>query len=337
MLIGDSMRNIVVRIALLLAVTLIAARPAYTEPTRVFRIGILEPSSLATSGTSTSTLWGVFRQALRELGYVEGRDIVIEARAAEGQYDRLPALAEELVRLNSDVIVVAGTMAVVPAKQATKTIPIVMAAAANPVESGLVSSLAHPGGNITGMSVLSTDLAGKRLALLKEVVPKAQRVAILSNPGAPAHALILREGLGRARALGLLIQNLPVSTPAGLDEAFLTAIAQHADALFVLDDPMFGSNAGRIVQLAVRSRLPAIYGFRQFVDAGGLISYGPNLPDLFKHAAVYVDRILKGAAPSDLPIEQPTNFELVLNLKAAKALGITIPESILLRANEILR
>jgi putative ABC transport system substrate-binding protein len=191
---GDSMKNIAIRIALFLAIALATVRPAYTEPTKVFRIGVLEPSSFATPGTPTSALWAVFRQALGALGYVEGRNVVIEVRAAEGQYDRLPSLAGELVRLNSDVIVTTGTMAVVAAKQATKTIPIVMAAAANPVESGLVSSLAHPGGNITGISILSADLAGKRLALLKEAVPKVQRVAILSNPAAPAHALILTEG-----------------------------------------------------------------------------------------------------------------------------------------------
>jgi ABC-type uncharacterized transport system substrate-binding protein len=325
------MNNIVVRSALLLAIVLMAPLPAHTQPTKLFRIGVLEPASFVTP------FWEAFRQGLRELGYIEGRNVVIEVRAAEGQYDRLPDLAAELVRLKSDVIVVDGTMAVVPAKHATKTIPIVMAVAANPVESGLVSSLARPGGNITGNSFLSADLAGKRLELLKEVVPKAQRVAILSNPGAPAHALILREGLAGARTLGLLIQNLAVSTLPGLDDAFATALAQHADAIFVLDDPMFASNAGRIVDLAAQSRLPAMYGIRQYVDVGGLVSYGPNLLDLSRRAATYVDKILKGAEPGDLPVEQPTNFELVVNLKTAKALGITIPESILLRANEVLK
>ncbi len=336
LLIGDSMKNIAVRITLL-TIILVAPFRVHAEPVKVFRIGVLEPSSFVTPGTTTTSLWDAFRQGLRDLGYVEGRNVVIEVRAAEGHYDRLPGLAAELVRIKSDVIVVDGTMAVVPAKQATKTIPIVMAVAANPVESGLVSSLARPGGNITGNSILSVDLAGKRLALLKEAVPKAQRVAILSNPDAPAHALILREGFGRARDLGLLIQNLAVSSLPGLDDAFATAAAQHADAIFVLDDPMFGSNAGRIAELAARSRLPAMYGFRQYVDSGGLISYGPNLSDLFKRAATYVDKILKGAAPAELPIEQPTNFELVVNLKTAKALGITIPESILLRASEVLK
>ena len=331
------MKNILVRSALLVPILLVAPLPAHTQPTKVFRIGVLEPSSFVTPGAPINALWETFRQRLRELGYIEGQNVVIEVRAAEGQYDRLPGLAAELVRLKSDVIVVDGTMAVVPAMHATKTIPIVMAVAANPVESRLVSSLARPGGNITGNSFLSADLAGKRLALLKEAVPKAQRVAILSNPGAPAHALILREGLAGARTLGLLIQNLAVSTLPGLDDAFATALAQHADAIFVLDDPMFGANAARIIELAAQNRLPAMYGIRQYVDGGGLISYGPNLPDLFRRAAIYVDKILKGAEPGDLPIEQPTNFELVVNLKAAKALGITIPESILLRANEVLK
>jgi len=331
------MNNMVVRSALLLAIALMAPLPAHTQPTKVFRIGVLEPSSFRTPGTPINSLWDAFREGLRELGYVEGRNIVIEVRAAEDHYDRLPGLAAELVRLKSDVIVVDGTMAAVPAKQATTAIPIVMAVAANPVESRLVYSLAHPGGNITGNSFLSADLAGKRLALLKEAVPKAQRVAILSNPGAPAHAIILREGLGGARTLGLRIQTLAVSTLPGLDDAFATALAQHADALFVLDDPMFGSNAGRIVELAAQSRLPAMYGIRQYVDVGGLISYGPNLPELFRKAATYVDKILKGAEPGDLPIEQPTTFELVVNVKTAKALGIAVPESILLRANEVLK
>jgi len=267
-------------------------------------------------------LWEAFRQGLHELGYVEGRNVVIDVRAAEGQYDRLSALAAKLVELKSDVIVVDGTTAAVTAKNATKTIPIVMAVAANPVESGLVSSLAHPGGNSTGNSFLSADLAGKRLSLLKEAVPKVRRVAILSNPGAPAHAVILRESSDRAQALGLSIQHLAASTVSGLDDAFAAARIQHSDAVFVLDDPMFGSNAARIVALATQSRLPAMYGFRQYVDAGGLISYGPNLSDLFKTAATYVDKILKGAEPAELPIEQPTNFELVVNLKTAKALGI---------------
>jgi putative ABC transport system substrate-binding protein len=331
------MKNILVRSALLLAIVLMAPLPAHTQPTKVFRIGVLEPSSFVTPGTPINSLWEAFRQGLRELGYVEGRNLVIEVRAAEGQYDRLPGLAAELVRLKPDVIVVDGTMAVVPARRATKTIPIVMAVAANPVESGLVFSLARPGGNITGSSFLSADLAGKRLALLKEAVPKARRVAILSNPDAPAHALILREGLGAALTLELLIQDLPVSTPPGLDDAFATALAHHADAIFVLDDPMFGSNGVRIVELAAQSRLPAMYGIRQFVDGGGLISYGPSLPDLFRRAATYVDKILKGAKPGDLPIEQPTKFELVVNLKTAKALGLAIPESILLRADEVIR
>jgi putative ABC transport system substrate-binding protein len=228
-------------------------------------------------------------------------------------------------------------MAVVPAKQATNTIPIVMAVAANPVESGLVSSLAHPGGNITGNSFVSVDLAGKRLAMLKEAVPNVQRVAILSNPGASAHALILKEGLARAPTLGLLLQNVPVSTLPGLDAAFATARAQHADALFVLDDPMFGSNAARIAELAVQSRLPAMYGNRLYVDVGGLISYGPNLPSLFRRAATYVDKILKGAHPGDLPIEQPTNFELALNLKTARALGITFAPTLLFQADEVIQ
>ena len=325
----------VLRVAVLALAILLAPLPAHTQPTKVFRIGVLDPGSLLL--TVNKPVLEAFRQSLHELGYVEGQNIVIKYRCAEGKYDRLPDLANELVRLKSDVIIVTGTMAVVAVKHATTTIPIVIAVAANPVESGLVSSLARPGGNITGNSFHSVDLAGKRLALLKEAVPKAKRVAVLSNPGAPAHAVILREGVGAARTLGLLLQNLEVSSAPGLDGAFLTARAHHADAIFVLDDNMFGSSRVRIVELAAKSRLPAMYGYRLFVDVGGLMSYGPSLPDLFRRAARYVDKILKGAKPADLPVEQPTKFELVVNLKTAKAIGLTIPESVLVRADEVIR
>jgi putative tryptophan/tyrosine transport system substrate-binding protein len=320
-----------------LAIVLVASLPAHPQLAKAVRIGVLTPGSLVTPGTLSNSVYEPFRQGLHELGYVEGQNIVVEVRAAEGHYDRLSDLAVELVHLKSDVIVVDGTMAVVAAKRATTTIPIVMAVAANPVESGLVSSLARPGGNITGNSALSVDLAGKRLALLKEAVPKAQRVAILSNPGAPAHGIILPEGLGAARTLGLLIQHLEVSTAPDLDGAFATALAHHADAIFVLDDPMFRSNRERIVGLAAKSRLPAMYGNRHFVDVGGLMSYGPSLPDLFRRAATYVDKILKGAKPADLPIEQPSKLVLVINLKTAKALGLNLPQSVLVRADQLIQ
>ena len=266
---------------------------------------------------------------------------MIEYRDAEGKLERLPALAAELVALKVDVIVAAaGTLAALAAKQATKTIPIVFIAVGDPVTSGLVTSLARPGGNVTGLSALSPELTSKWLELLKQAVPAVSRVAFLLQPGALGERTekdILKEADVAARALGVQLQVVEARGPADFDRAFSDMASARAGALMVLSTPMFSSARGRLLDLAAKNRLPTLFTFREYVDAGGLMSYGPNLADLFRRAATYVDKILKGAKPGDLPVEQPTKFELVINLKTAKALGLTIPQSLLLRADEVIQ
>jgi putative ABC transport system substrate-binding protein len=282
-----------------------------------------------------------FRQGLRDLGYVEGRNLVIEYRDAEGKPERLPALAAELVALKVDVIVTGGgTPTALAAKQATRTLPIVFAFAADPVTSGLVTSLARPGGNITGLSILTTELVGKCLELLKQAVPGVSRVAVLWSPGALGERTekdMLKGADVAGRALGVRLQFVEARGPADFDRAFADMTKARTGALTVLPSAMFVNERRRLVDLAAKNRLPAVYPWREFVDAGGLMSYGPNVADLFRRAATYVDKILKGAKPADLPVEQPTKFELVINLKTAKALGLTIPPSLLGRADEIIQ
>ena len=281
-----------------------------------------------------------FLQGLRDLGYVEGRNVVIEYRDAEGKVERLPILAAELVALKVDVIVTGGgTPTALAAKQATKTIPIVFAAAIDPVADGLVTSLAQPGGNVTGLSGLIPDLVGKRLEQLKQAVPGVSRVAVLWLPGALGERTdkdMLTGADVAARALGIQLQFVEARGPADFDRAFSEMTRARADALTVLPSSMFSIERRRLVDLAAKNRLPAVYERREFVDAGGLMSYGPDFADLFRRAATYVDKILKGAKPGDLPIEQPTKFELVINLKTAKALGLTIPQSLLQRADQVI-
>jgi len=281
-----------------------------------------------------------FRQGLRDLGYVEGRNVVIEYRDAEGKYDRLPALAAELVALKVDVILAGGTPQALAAKQATRTLPIVFAVAADPVTSGLVTSLARPGGNVTGLSILSPELVGKGLERLKEAVPGVSRVAVLWQPaavGERTERAMLKEAEVAARTLGMRPQFIEARGPADFDGAFSDMTRGRAGALTVLPSAMFNTERRRLVDLAAKNRLPAVYPWREFVDAGGLMSYGPDLADMFRRAATYVDKILKGAKPADLPVEQPTKFELVINLKTAKALGLTIPQSLLQRADEVIQ
>ncbi len=278
-----------------------------------------------------------FRQGLRDLGYVEGQNITIEFREAGGRPERLPDLAAELLRLKVDVLVARGTQAILAAKQATSTIPIVMAASSDPVGTGLVASLARPGGNITGLSFISPELSGKRLELLKEVHPGASRVAVLWNPADPPRALELRETEAAARMLGVTLLSWEVRGPDDLEGAFVAMARRRAGAVITFADPITTAHRKRIVDLVAKHRLPGMYGTRAFVEAGGLMSYGANLPDLFRRSAAYVDKILKGTKPADLPVEQPTRFELVINLKTAKALGLTIPQSILIRAEEVIR
>jgi ABC-type uncharacterized transport system substrate-binding protein len=281
-----------------------------------------------------------FRQGLRDLGYIEGRNVVIEIRSAEGKLERLPALAAELVALRVDVILAAGTPHALAAKQATRTIPIVFAAGTDPVMDGLVTSLARPGGNVTGLSSLGSELVAKRLELLKQAVPGVSRVAVLWHPGALGERTekdMLKEAEVAARALGVRLQFVEARGPADFDRAFSDMTRARVDALTLLTSTMFLSERRRLVALAAKHRLPAVYPWRDVVDAGGLMSYGPDLADLFRRAATYVDKILKGAKPGDLPVEQPTKFELVINLKTAKALGLTIPQSLLQRADEVIQ
>ncbi len=278
-----------------------------------------------------------FRQGLRELGYIEGQDITIEYRFASGRVGQLPELAAELVRLNLDVIVTPGTPASVAAKQATSTIPIVFAGVADAVGAGLVADFARPGGNITGLTGISAELGGKRLDLLKEVVPKASRVAVLFNPADRSNVLVLKELQESAPALRLTLQPLGVRGPGEFEGAFVAMSRKRAHELFGAAGILTTEHRKAVVDLAAKSRIPAMWGERQFVEAGGLMSYAVNFYDQVRSAATYVDKILKGAKPGDLPVEQPTKFELVINLKTAKALGLTIPQSLLLRADEVIQ
>ncbi len=272
------------------------------------------------------------------LGYVEGKNIFIEYRYAEGKLDRLPDLAAELVRLKVDVIVIAGgTPPLLAAKNATRTIPIVFAAGADPVGSGFVTSLARPGGNITGLSLVAPELSGKRLELLKETVPKVSRVAVLLNPTGAAIGALSAETQVAAGSLGVQLQLLEARSPDELDPAFSAMMRERASALVVTQDAMFIDNLTRIVSLAAKSRLPAIYPNSEYVDAGGLMSYGTIINDLYRRAATYVDKILKGRKPADLPVEQPTKFEFIVNLETAKQIGLTIPPNVLARADRVIK
>ncbi len=305
------------------------------QPTKVPRIGFLG----AVSPSASSALIEAFRQGLRELGYVEGKNIVIEWRHHEGKLDRLPALAAELVRLKVDVIVTAGPPATRAAKEATATIPIVMANDGDPVGTGLVASLARPGGNITGLSTLAPEISGKQLEILKEVVPKASRVAVFTTSTNPGHAQMLREVELAAKAFGLQLQYLDIlGGPKDIETAFRAAGKGRADAVLMLVLGGFASaHRTEIVELAIKSRLPAIYPNSQYVDAGGLMTYGVSITDLYRRAATYVDKILKGRKPADLPVEQPIKFEFIINLKAAKQIGLTIPPNILARADQVIK
>jgi putative tryptophan/tyrosine transport system substrate-binding protein len=278
-----------------------------------------------------------FREGLRELGYVEGKNIVIEWRTAEGQSDRLPSLAADLVRLNVAVIVTAGAASTRPAKVATTTIPIVMALDNDPVGSGFVASLARPGGNITGLSQMAPELAGKRLEILKEVVPRLSRVAVLGEFKNPGNAQALKETELAAVGFGLQLQSLDVRSPTDIEIGFREAAKGRADAAIVLGGPITTAQQGHIVEIAAKNRLPVICPQSDYMNAGGLMFYGPSISDLYRRAAVYVDKILKGAKPADLPVEQPAKFELIINLKTAKQIGLTIPPNVLARANRVIR
>jgi putative ABC transport system substrate-binding protein len=277
-----------------------------------------------------------FRKGLRELGYTEGRDIAITQRSADGSAERLSAVAAELVGMKLDVIVTASTPAILAVKRATDTIPIVFASAGDPVARGLVSSLARPGGNITGVTILAPELSGKRLELLKETVPRLSRVAVLSNPANPV-SRSSKEFEAAAPALGLTLQFLKAQRPDELENAFSSIVQERAGALIIVPDAFFASQRSRFIEFTTKNRLPAIYDRREYVDEGGLISYGTDFLYQFHRAAYFVDRILKGAKPADLPVEQPTKFELVINLKTAKQIGLTIPPNVLARADKVIK
>jgi putative ABC transport system substrate-binding protein len=307
----------------------LAARAQQTGKTHT--IGLLSPAS-----RSPSDLPALFDAPLAELGWIEGKNLLVERRYAENRPERLPELAAELVRLNVDVIVAAGTLGPLAAKQATSTIPIVMTASGDPLGSGLVASLARPGGNVTGMSLMAPDLGGKRLELLKELLPRLARVAVLWNAANPYPAIVFRETQAAGRTLGIEVQSLEVRGPDDFDGAFEAARKQRPDALITVEDPLTFTYQKRIADFAVADQLLSLHGLRGDVVAGGLMSYGANIADLFRRAAGYVDKILKGAKPADLPVEQPTRFELVINLKTARALGLTIPPTLLARADEVI-
>jgi len=318
----------VILVALVLACTAEAQQPAKTA-----RLGFLSLSS----GPNASM--DVFR-GLRDLGWIEGQNIAVEYRWAAGGEDQLPALAAELVRLKVDIIVTWSTPAALAAKQATTTIPIVATFVADPVGSGLVASLARPGGNVTGLTTLAPELLAKRLELLREMVPGVNRMAVLWDPVGPGERTrrsMREEAEAAGRALGVHLQFIEARRPGDLERAFSAIRKSRLDALLVAPAPMLFEARGQIVAHAARSRLPAVYPWREAVEAGGLVSYATNFPEMYRRAATYVDKILKGAKPAELPIEQPTRFELVINLKTAKALGLTIPQSVLQRADEVLR
>jgi ABC-type uncharacterized transport system substrate-binding protein len=324
--------------AALLAVLILAGlstplAAAAQQPGKVYRIGMLETTSMALNAVNLDA----FRQGLRELGYVEGHDLMIEYRSAEGHGERFPELATELVRLKVDLLLTRGTPAALAAKNATEKIPVVMASSGDPLQTGVIAGLARPGGNVTGLSAIIVELTGKRLELLKEVVPGVLRIAVLLNMSNPNNALLWKEIEIAAPSLEVQLQLLDVRKPGDFGEAFDAAIKQRAGALVVGSDALTLANRRPVVDLAAKHRLPAIYSAREFVDAGGLIAYGVSYPHLYRRAAIFVDKIFKGTKPGDLPVEQPTKFELVINLKTAKALGLRIPQSVLIRADEVVQ
>jgi putative ABC transport system substrate-binding protein len=306
---------------------------AWAQPAgKVYRVGFLGNSTAALE----ANLVGSFREGLRDLGYVEGRNVVIEYRWADGEYERFPALVAELLALKVDVIVTAGTPAAVAVKQATTTVPLVMAAVGDPVGTGLIASLTRPGGNLTGLAAIAPDLEGKRLELMRELLPKLSLVSFMVNPVNPLHSASEKHAREAAKVLRLRLEFVGVRAEAEFDHAFETIAKERPGAMVILADRVFLHNRERIVVFAARQRLPTVYPYRELVDAGGLMCFGPNYRDMHRRAAIFVDKILKGARPADLPVEQPTKFELVINLKTAKALGLTIPPALLQRADQVI-
>jgi putative ABC transport system substrate-binding protein len=318
---------------LAVALTLCEARTEAQQTAKVPRVGAL----LALSQSAISDRIQAYRQALRELGYIEGKNILLEFRSADGKFDQLPDLARELVQLNVNVIVTGGPTATRPAKEATVNIPIVMAQDTDPVGNGFVASLARPGGNITGLSNYHPDLTGKQLELLKEIIPRLRRVAILHNANEPGNAQALKETELAARALQVQPYYLDARDAEAIETAFRIASKERVDAVLVLSSPVTSGYRKQLAEIAAKSRIPAMYQVSESVEAGGLVTYGVSTPDLWRRAAIYVDKILKGAKPADLPVEQPTKFELVINLKAAKRIGLMIPPNVLARADTVIK
>jgi putative ABC transport system substrate-binding protein len=326
----DQTNSFLVLITVLL---IIVGSAGAQEPARIPRIGILIPAS----ASFFSARLEAFRQRLRELGYVEGKNIFIEYQYAEGKLGRLPDLAAELVRLKVDVIVTSGGQPALAAKKASATIPMILANASDPVADGLVSSLAQPGGNITGLSLMVPDLDGKRLELLKEAFPKVARVAFLWGPSAPRANLILTEMEAAAEALGLKHISLEVRSLDDFEGAFARAKRERVQALFTTPNPLINTKQRQVLDFAAKNRLPAMYPTSEFVEAGGLMSYAPNYEDLWRRAGDFVDKILKGTKPADMPVEQATKFELLINLKTANQIGLTIPANVLARADRVIK
>jgi putative ABC transport system substrate-binding protein len=320
-------------ILLIVPLVVVGAIVQAQQPEKVPRIGFLS----ATSPSAQNAFLDAFKQGLRDLGYVVGQNVALEIRAAEGKYDSLPDRAAELVRLKVDVIFAASAPAIKAAKQATSTIPIVFETLSDPVADGFVANLARPGGNLTGLAGLAPELSGKRLELLKEVVPRLTRVAVLLNPDNPNARRLLKETEISAQALGMQLQVLQVRHPDELDKAFSAMTKARAGALTVIPDPTLQAERKKVADLSAKTRLPAIYGISGVAEIGGLMVYAPSLHDLWRRAATYVDKILKGAKPADLPVEQPTKFEFIVNLKAAKQIGLTIPPNVLARADKVIR
>jgi putative ABC transport system substrate-binding protein len=319
-------------VTLILSILTVPLTSTAQQAAKIPRLGLLIPGSSSAYAPSIEA----FGHGLRDLGYVEGRNITIEYRYAEGKVERFPDLAAELVRLKVDVIVAAGP-AIRAARQATTTIPIVMAVSGNPVGDGLVASLARPGGNITGLSMMIPEGSGKRLEFLQEAVPTLSHVAVLWNPTVLGSTVAFKETQTAAHALGLQLQSIEVRSSDEFDQAFAAMTRAHADALVVISNELFFGHHRQLAELTVRHRLPAMFHLREYAEAGGLMAYGANAEDLYRRAATYVDKILKGAKPADLPVEQPMKFELVINLKTAQALGLTIPPTLLFQANEVMR
>jgi putative tryptophan/tyrosine transport system substrate-binding protein len=326
------MRNVAFALGFALGVCLNAAplNADAQETDKVYRVGSLSPAG-------NPALEGVFLDAMRRLGYVEGKNLIVERRYADNQLERLPALAAELVRLKVDVILATGTVAPLAARKATTTIPVVIWSTGDPIGSGIAASLARPGGNTTGLTIDSPELAAKRLQLLKEIAPGLTRVAVIWNAANPYAAVVFNETQQAARLLAIQVESIEVRSPFDFDSAFGAVIKARPSGLVVVEDPLTFSVATRIVNFALTNRLPAMYGMKEFVSAGGLIAYGPDYQDLLRRAATYVDKILKGANPGDLPIEQPTKFGLVINLRTATALSLTVPQSLLLRTDEVIQ